>query len=151
MNGMKPFSEGPGGGMREGGVYFFSYLGIFPSFQRRSLSFLPSFLSWFLSLCLYLLCFSVFLWNLPLPSTKAPISVELLRGEGEGKGLSQKSEGRQGDDKRKKDSLGLRDFCVVVSTCLDGYLLWGLALRLQWMLLRETGHARDGVLRIQPS
>ena len=67
MNGMKPFSEGRGGGMRKGEVYFsFSYLGVFPSFKLRLLSFLPSFLPWFLSPSLSPLL-SVFLCNPPTP------------------------------------------------------------------------------------
>ena len=45
------FFWGSWGWHREGQVYFsFTYLGIFPSFKLRLLSFLPSFLPWFLSL-----------------------------------------------------------------------------------------------------
>lgn len=102
MHGMEPFSEGHGGGMKEGA----SFLLFLPDdlfFIYTKVPLLPSFLSWgfFPSRSLppslspppfpLLFCLSL---HLPLLPSKAPNSFELLHGGGgrkrERKGLSQK-------------------------------------------------------------
>lgn len=114
MNGMEPFSEGHGGGMKEGA----SFLLFLPEdlfFIYTKVPLLPSFLSWcfFLSRSLppslspppFPLLFCLSLHPLLLPS-KAPNSFELLHGGGEKKKKrkkrTNKSEGMKGDRKTRK-------------------------------------------------